>query len=96
MYSFVDSEGEPCQELSAVAMSIANRHMMDIYYAHAYSDEPNDWSHRCVHGLNSSYLKTHGFLNEESIVKDFKKWLLGHNMLGMFANEPKKEYKLLG
>ena len=77
-------------------MSIANRHIMDIYHAHAYSDQPDDWARRHVHGLNRSYLKENGFPSEEAIVKDFKTWLRRLDVLCMFANAPQREYKLLG
>ena len=64
---FIDSEGEPTQEMSAIAMSIANRHIMNIYMydAHAKSYELDDWVRRHVHELDPFYLETHGFPNEE-------------------------------
>jgi len=92
---FLDAEGEPTQELSAIVMSVANRHITDIYHAHAQSKCSDDWARCHVHGLNRHYLEEHGFPNEETLVKDFRKWLRGRNILCMYANNPTKEISLL-
>lgn len=92
---FVDSEGEPTKELSAIAMSVAHRHILDIYHAHAQSNSSDDWAQRHVHGLSPSYLNEHGFPDQSSLVKDFKKWLADKNVLFIWANAPNKERELL-
>lgn len=76
-------------------MNISSRHIVDIYHGHAHSKSPDDWARRHVHGLNLSYLKTHGFPNEEALVLDFKKWLRGKDIIAKYANAPAKEMKLL-
>ena len=91
---FLDAEGEPTQELSAIVMSVADRHIVDIYHAHAQTTCPDDWARRHVHGLNKLYLEQHGFSNEEALIADFRKWLRGRDVLCMYANNPIKERSL--
>ncbi|MEL7306365.1 MAG: hypothetical protein AAGK05_00075 [Pseudomonadota bacterium] len=76
-------------------MSIANRHIVDIYHAHAQSNSPDDLARRHVHGLSRSFLEAYGFSSEEALVLDFKMWLRGKNVIAMYANAPAKEIKLL-
>ena len=92
---FLDSEGEPTQELSAIAMSVANHHILDIYHAYAQRNYPDDYARRHVHGLNSAFLKSNGFANEAALVENFKKWLRGRDIICMYANNPDKERKFL-
>lgn len=76
-------------------MSIANRHIIDIYHAHAQPNAYDGWSRRHIHGLNRSYLKTHGFSNQKALVSNFKEWLRHQNVIAMYANAPAKEARLL-
>ena len=76
-------------------MSVADRHIIDIYHAHANSTTPDDWARRHVHGLNRTFLKENGFQNEEALVIDFRKWLRGRDIVCMYANSPAKEISLL-
>ena len=76
-------------------MSVADRHIMDIYHAHAKSTVSDDWARRHIHGLNRVFLEKSGFSNEEALVADFRKWLRGRDVLCMYANSPAKEISLL-
>ena len=92
---FVDLEGEPAQELSAIAMNAESRQVIDTYHAYAYTHKPDEWSRCHVHGLNPNFLKENGFSDESALVKDFKCWLRGKDILVTYANNPIKEIKLL-
>ena len=92
---FLDSEGEPTQELSAIAMSVADHHILDIYHGYAQPNCPDDWARYHVHGLDVTFLKSHGFANEAALVENFKKWLRGRDIICMYANNPDKERKIL-
>ena len=92
---FVDIEGDPAQELSAIAMNADTRDITDVYHAYAYTDQPDDWSRNHVHGLNKTFLKENGFPDQVTLVSDFKRWLRGKDILATFANNPGKEIQTL-
>ena len=91
----MDIEGQPSQELSAIVMSVESRQIVDVYHKYAQSNEPDDWARQHVHGLNPSFLQSHGFADEAALVSDFKKWLRGRDILVMYANAPHKEKTVL-
>ena len=91
---FVDIEGEPAQELSAICMSANTRKIFSVYHGYAYSNT-DDWSRRHVHGLNPTFLKENGFSDETTLVADFKRWIRGKDVLVIFANNPMREIEVL-
>lgn len=96
-YLFIDSEGEPTQEFSAILLSAEDSHIVDIYHEHAQVSLPYDidrWSRHHVHGLNRDFLESNGFQNEEALIKDFKSWLEGKKIKDIYANDPFKENKM--
>ena len=92
---FVDIEGEPAQELSAISMNINTRQITDVYHAYAYTDQPDEWSRCHIHGLNQTFLKENGFSDESTLVSDFKRWIQSKDVLATFANNPMKEIEIL-
>lgn len=94
---FIDSEGIPTQELSAILLSADDYHIVDIYHQHAGVDlpfDPDTWARHHVHGLNREFLENEGFQNEEALISHFKSWLEGKNIKETYANDPSKENKL--
>ena len=92
---FVDIEGDPAQELSAIAMNADTREITDVYHANAYTDQPDDWSRSHVHGLDKTFLKENGFPDQVTLVSDFKRWLRNKDILVTYANNPGKEIQTL-
>lgn len=96
---FVDSEGEPVQELAAICVDIMNHRIKDVYLKWAkipaaFIDV--DWfSRRHIHGLNRVFLRQHGFENEEALVADFQTWRQQFTINEIFAHAPAKEEILL-
>ena len=89
-------EGEPTQELSAIAMNVKSRIIEDIYHGYAQSQQHEDrWSRRHVHGLCPNYLAENGFLNEDFLVSDFLDWLQRKDIVTIFANDPSREIRVL-
>ena len=88
---FIDAEGESIQELSAIQISAMTRQILDVYHAHAAPDNSDDWSRHHIHGLNINFLKLTGFPSEDELIKNFRQWLAGKNILTMYGNDPRKE-----
>ena len=84
-------EGTSIQELSAIQMNALTRQIVDVYHAHAVPDNPDTWSSHHIHGLNTSFLRSHGFPNETTLIRDFKEWLRSKDVLAVYANNPTKE-----
>ena len=88
----MDTEGDPVQELSALAMDNVTFQIISVYHKHADCDSDSDgWARTHVHGLNQSYLRLHGFSNDSELLSDFQKWLDSLNVICIFANNPAKE-----
>ena len=88
---FVDSEGIPTQELSAIEMDYNTREIVDVYHAYAYTDELDWYARNHVHGLSLDYLKKYGHPCTEALHVDFKNWLRPKNVIMIYANDPNKE-----
>lgn len=94
---FIDCEGEPVQEMSAIAMDNESYQIVSVYHKHAACDPSLDaWSRKNLHGLNPTYLHDHGFSNESELAANFQCWLKSFNVQCMYANNPGKERELLG
>ena len=94
---FIDMEGTPVQELSAVAMDMSDKVAIDIYHKYAYCPPHKDkWARRHIHGLDPFLLKEYGFRCEDELLEDFRKWLSQFpNINTMYANNPTKEKSYL-
>ena len=88
MIIFIDSEGSPIQELSAIAMNVVTRRIVDVYHNYAYCPNEQDWwARRHIHGLNPIYLMYIGFESEPALVEDFRCWLRRFNILKLIGND---------
>lgn len=100
MQVYVDSEGTPVQELSAIYVNSSTKEIEDVFHAFArfpHEDyDPDMWARKHVHGLDIDFLSRNGVDNEEELVKDFHQWLSAHPYDNIFGHAPQKEEKLLG
>ena len=71
---FIDSEGEPIQELSALEMNFKSKEIVDVFHGHAFTTELDSFSRRHVHGLNPVLLKKTGYENTYKLLKAFHSW----------------------
>ena len=90
----MDCEGEPVQELSAIAMNNWTYQIVSVYHQHANCNPNVDqWARKHIHGLNLKYLQDYGFSCESALLIDFKRWLAAFNVIRIFCNNPGKEKK---
>ena len=98
---FVDCEGEPIQEFTALYVDSALHTIVDVFHRHVAfpSSSPaydsDQWGRRHIHGLNRDYLATHGLKDETNLMSDFYEWLRLHPYDTIFANAPHKESTFL-
>lgn len=100
MLVFVDCEGSPVQEFSAIYADELSGEIVDVFHQYVkYSSKEtydiDKFSRHHLHGLNLEFLTLHGLRNEETLVTMFHEWLQQHPHNGIFAHAPKKEEKLL-
>ena len=88
-------EGSPVQELSAIQMNAWTKQIVEVYHGHAFSHQSDLWARLHIHGLNLKFLKEHGFRDEETLIQDFKRWLVGKDVVSLYANDPSKESVVL-
>ena len=63
----------PIQELGAIEVDVESKCITNVFYAFANCEEEDDYFSRLhVHGLNTSYLKRHGFVNELTLLQALK------------------------
>lgn len=100
MQVYLDSEGTPVQEFSAIYVNPSDLLIKDVFHRfvrfpfEAY--DPDMWARFNVHGLNIDYLREHGVTDEKTLVEEFKDWLSWHPHVTLYAHAPAKEEKLLG
>ena len=96
-YIFIDCEGDPVQELTAIEVSVSNFEILDVFHAHASAPfRTNDnWSRRNIHGLSIDFINIHGFPSEHELQAAFHVWFSKRNSVLNFANNPAKESKFL-
>ena len=96
---FIDSEGEPVQEFSAIYVHEQTYKVMDVFHRHVQYPSPtcdeDKFARFHVHGLDISYLSLYGLSNEEELLCEFKAWLKYHPFTTIYANAPSKEEKFL-
>ena len=94
MKVFMDTEGNPTQELSALLVN-DQWEIVGVYHAYA-SCKPTDdiFCRRHLHGLDLRVLFTFGFPNESDLIADFQRWLSAYPVETILANDPKKERQL--
>ena len=98
MLIFVDSEGEPVQEFSAIYVDPINLKIVDVfhrYVTYPLCHDEDVFSRRHVHGLDIDFLSTHGVSNEIELVTLFHQWLETHPYESIYGHAPAKEENLL-
>ena len=99
MRIYVDSEGTPVQEFSAIYVNEETFQIDDVFhefviYPCTESDE-DKWARNHVHGLNLDFLAEHGLRDEGELVSSFYTWLKDHPYDMMYGNGPFTERHLL-
>ena len=97
MLVFVDCEGEPVQEFSAIYASESGV-ILDVFHQHVkypFVCDYDFFSRRYIHGLKRDFLSRNGLCSENSLVRLFHKWLEIHPFKAIYAHAPAKECKLL-
>jgi len=93
---FIDSEGEPVQELCGIEMCLETKQIVDVFLDYHHPIVSDSYARCNVHGLNPSFLEKHGHRTELSLLTAFKEWLDTKNYAQLFGNAPLREMKLLG
>ena len=100
MLIFVDCEGAPIQEFTALYVDGDSHDIVDIF--HRYVSFPfsrgydaDHWARQHVHGLNRTYLAANGLRDETLLLREFNEWLCSHPYEQMLANAPQKESDFL-
>ncbi len=93
---FLDTEGEPIQEISAIEVSMDDLRILDVYHKHARCTADEDrYSRRHIHGLNPEFLHEKGLCDETALIYDFQIWLKGKPYNVILSNDGRKERKSL-
>ena len=107
MTVYLDTEGEPVQELAAICVKPGDNADDDSWtvystfhdYAAFSSTTDVDWfSRRNIHGLSFTFLKQYGHPSEKDLCAQFCRWidsLPSECSYKFFANNPTKERHLL-
>ena len=98
MLIFLDVEGEPTQEFSAIHVDEETGEVLDVFHRHVVYPYMNDFdifARKHVHGLNLCYLKLHGLRSEYDVIQQFYAWLESHPSDALYAHAPQKEIRLL-
>ena len=94
MNVFMDTEGTPIQELSALLVN-QRWEIVCVYHAYAACRDTDDvFCRRHLHGLDLDILHHYGFPNERELLADFERWLSHHPVNKIYANDPRKERQL--
>ena len=98
MYVFVDSEGSPIQELSALCVHEKTGEVVDIFHKHIrypFATDHDIWARCHVHGLNVNYLSAYGLCEEKTVLSMFYTWLNSLSVSCIFGHAPCKEAEFL-
>lgn len=98
MLIFIDSEGEPVQEFTALYVDEQSGKIVDVFHQHVRYPLPRDkdyFARRHIHGLCRNYLQHHGLRDESDLRLSFKAWLKTHPFSKLVANAPQREISLL-
>ena len=94
---FIDSEGSPTQELSAIEMDFQTREIVDVFHGYAFINVITDsFARRHIHGLNTDFLFRKGYENTNILVDALKDWIRAKKHYMCYGNNPAKEIDELG
>jgi len=95
---FIDSEGEPIQEFSAIY--VRDNVIVDVF--HQYVKYPflktldeDHFARSHIHGLDIDFLEQYGLDNTDVLYSFFSSWLKKHSVTHLFAHAPSKEKNFL-
>ena len=92
MRIYVDSQGTPIQEFSAIYVNEETFEIVDVFHKYViypcsvYDDDK--WARKHVHGLDLDFLAVHGLRDREELKTSFFTWLSDHPYNEMYANCP--------
>lgn len=98
MLIFIDSEGDPLQEFSAIYVNELSGEVVDVFHHHIiypFAEDRDIFSRQHVHGLDRDFLSLHGLCDEHELLYRFKEWLKLRPFDAIYAHAPAKEIKLL-
>jgi len=95
---FIDSEGDPIQEFSA--LYAYKNVIVDVFHQYVYYPsmsvyDEDHFARSHVHGLDLDFLNCHGLKSEQELLTLFSSWLEKHPHSIMFAHAPAKERHFL-
>ena len=78
---FVDTEGNPVQELAAICINDTSD-IIDTYLQYCRCSFSDDlYARKHVHGLNPVFLERKGFHCTSDLLHDFMFWITGPNLI---------------
>ena len=92
---FLDMEGTPIQEISALEVDIKTKAIVDVFHYYGDYNKRDKFARQHVHGLNKFFLKCHSSGNEAKLIESFLLWLKPKNVRTIYANNPVKEAAVL-
>ena len=90
---FIDSEGSPIQELSAIEMDLDTREIIDVFHDYAYTEEDDEFCRKHIHGLNRDFLFRQGYSETHKLVDAFKEWMREKKNFLLYGNNPQAEIR---
>ena len=98
MYIFLDCEGEPVQEFSAIYVDFETGVIEDVFHHHVHYPFKCDYDYfarQHVHGLDRNFLSLYGLRSEQELLNLFHEWLKSHPFQAIYAHAPAKEVNFL-
>ena len=90
---FIDTEGTPIQELSALEMDYDTRELVDAFHGYAHTTVSDTFARKHIHGLNTDFLLQRGYENTNKLIIAFKEWLTEKKYIMFYGNGPAKEIR---
>lgn len=98
MIIFVDTEGDPVQEFSALYVDPISEKIVDVFHRHVcypLRRDKDSYARHHVHGLCRMFLRKNGLQSVEELKKTFNEWLQSHPFTTIYANAPDRENSFL-
>ena len=98
MIIFIDCEGNPVQEFSAICMDSKSMEIVDVFHhfiTYPFVNDHDWWARRHVHGLSLEFLSANGLKDENALKTKFFEWLSSHPYTTIYGHAPHKEKVLL-
>lgn len=94
MIIFIDSEGDPVQEFSALYVDSKTLNIIDVFHnfvRYPFKIDYDSWARRHIHGLSLEFLAANGLENESVLKTKFSEWLSSHPYTVIYGHAPHKE-----